>query len=197
MTPSPRKAELLDAVLEDLVAHGVANTSLRPMAARLGTSPRMLMFHFTSKEELLREALEALHARLQASLARMATRKSNDTAPLRQFWDWATQPKNLPYLRLIYETQMIAAANPKEFGHYLRKTSSEWHASALRAMSESLKNDSLATLCIAVFDGLFLELVSGGDHRRLTGALDEFIRMARAYAATKAYTVRERPDRPT
>ena len=69
MTPSPRKAELLDAVLEDLVAHGVANASLRPMAARLGTSPRMLMFHFTSKEQLVREALERLHARLQSSLA--------------------------------------------------------------------------------------------------------------------------------
>jgi hypothetical protein len=52
-----------------LVAHGVTNASLRPMAARLGTSPRMLMFHFTSKEQLVREALERLHARLQSSLA--------------------------------------------------------------------------------------------------------------------------------
>ena len=183
MTPSPRKAELLDAVLEDLVVHGVANASLRPMAARLGTSPRMLMFHFTSKEQLVREALERLHARLQTSLAGMATGKNNDTAPIRQFWDWAASAKNLPYLRLIYETQVIAAANPAEFGHYLRKTSSEWHASALQAMSESLKSESLATLCIAVFDGLFLELISGGHRKQLTEALDHFIAMARAYRA--------------
>src|SRR6185312_10256717 len=113
MTPSPRKAELLDAVLEDLVAHGVASVSLRPMAARLGTSPRMLLFHFTSKEQLVCEALEALHARLQTSLAGMAAHKSDATAPLRQFWNWATSAQNLPYLRLIYETQMIAAANPE------------------------------------------------------------------------------------
>ena len=35
---------------------------------------------------------------------------------------------------------------------YLLKTSSEWHASAPQVIFESLKSDSLATLCIAVFD---------------------------------------------
>jgi hypothetical protein len=47
-------------------------------------------------------------------------------------------------------------------------------------MSESLRSISLATLCIAVFDGLMLELMATGDRRRLTRALDEFIALVRA-----------------
>jgi hypothetical protein len=42
-------------------------------------------------------------------------------------------------------------------------------------MSQAMKSTSLATLCIAVFDGLFLEFVATKDRRRLTRALDDFI----------------------
>jgi AcrR family transcriptional regulator len=37
------------------------------MAARLGTSPRILMFHFKSKEGLFQEVLQELHSRLRSS----------------------------------------------------------------------------------------------------------------------------------
>ncbi|MGC2261119.1 MAG: TetR/AcrR family transcriptional regulator, partial [Candidatus Sulfotelmatobacter sp.] len=70
---SSRKIELLDASLRYLVEHGVANISLRPMAAALGTSPRILMFHFKSKEGLLQDVFAELNSRLQASLRTMAS----------------------------------------------------------------------------------------------------------------------------
>lgn len=60
---SSRKQELLDAALAYLLEHGVANASLRPLAEALGTSPRMLIFHFKSKEGLLRDVFEALNSR--------------------------------------------------------------------------------------------------------------------------------------
>ena len=177
---SNRKQEWLDAALAYMSERGVANLSLRPMAAALGTSPRMLMFHFKSKEGLLREVLGELHARLQASFRAMvcADRGPRRVAPLKQFWQWATSPSNLPYLRLLYEIQVIAAQNPGEYARYLKEASETWHAISLQALSPAIRTGPMATLCVAVFDGLFLELMSTGDQRRLTRALDHFISMA-------------------
>ena len=120
---SSRKIELLDASLRYLVEHGVANISLRPMAAALGTSPRILMFHFKSKEGLLQDVFAELNSRLQASLRTMASTDFDPlrVPPLKRFWQWATRKENFPYFRLLYEAQIVALQNPKEYGRYLQK----------------------------------------------------------------------------
>lgn len=83
------------------------------------------------------------------------------------------------------EVQVIALQDPQAFGAYLNKAAGDWHDLALRSMSDSLKSSSLATLCIAVFDGLLLELMATGDHRRLTAALDEFIHLVARHRASE------------
>ena len=175
---SSRKEELLDGALSYLVEHGMANVSLRPMAAQLGTSPRILMFHFKSKERLLQEVMEELQARLQSSFVGITKSERRAVPPLRSFWTWATEKRNLPYLRLIYEVQIIAAQNPKVYGPYLQKVSRDWQDVVLQNLSQSSRSEDLATLCIAVFDGLLLEMIMTGDRSRLTGALDKFIALA-------------------
>jgi AcrR family transcriptional regulator len=183
---SSRKVELLDAALRYLVEHGVADASLRPMAAQLGTSPRILMFHFKSKERLLEEVFEELNNRLQNSLKAMAGQGANQQGvpSLKRFWQWGSRKENLPYLRLLYEAHIVALQNPQEYGRYLRKVSGDWQATALGLMSPSLKSPVMASLCIAVFDGLMLELMGGGEIRHLTGALDLFISIANLGAPT-------------
>lgn len=177
---SSRKIELLDASLRYLVEHGVANASLRPMAAAVGTSPRILMFHFKSKEGLLQDVFEELNSRLQTSLRTMAATGFNPSRvpPLKRFWQWATSKENFPYFRLLYEAQIVALQNPKEYGRYLQKASGDWQAATFDLMSPSLKSKAMASLCIAVFDGLMLERMGGGDLPRLTESLDLFIAMA-------------------
>jgi AcrR family transcriptional regulator len=178
---SNRKTELRDAALAYLLEHGVANVSLRPMAAQLGTSARILMFHFKSKEGLLREVLQELNSRLQSSFLRIRSTGSDAhrAPPLKLFWLWATRKENFPYLRLLYEVQIIAVQNPAQYRRYLKKASLDWQTVAFQALSESLRNNVMATLCIAVFDGLLLELMNTGERPRLTRALDHFISMAR------------------
>jgi AcrR family transcriptional regulator len=195
---SRRRAELLDAALRYLVQHGVANASLRPMAAELRTSPRILMFHFESKEGLLRSVFEELNSRLQASLRAMASTDEPGSAsgpPLKRFWLWANREDNFAYCRLLYEAQIVALQNPREYGRYLRNVSDGWQATALELMSPSLADGAMASLCIAVFDGLMLERMSGGDQRRLTQALDRFIAMATRAPARRAAARTSRPRR--
>jgi hypothetical protein len=107
-------------------------------------------------------------------------------SPIEFFWNWATERKNEPYLRLLYEAQIVAIQDPHEYGEYLRNASKQWQASALQAMAGSYRTEPLTTLAIAVFDGLFLEYMSTGDHARLTRALKAFIEMAKEAHGAKA-----------
>ena len=143
------------------------------------------MFHFKSKEGLLQEVFEELHSRLLASYLRLADRRlakspEREVPPLKRFWLWAIAKKNFPYLKLLYEAYIVAAQNPKEYGRYLKKASQDWQNMAFQTLSESLRSKEMATLCIAVFDGLMLEMINSGDHSRLTRALDSFIAMTSA-----------------
>lgn len=177
---SNRKSTLREDALIYLTQHGLAAASLRPMAAQLGTSPRMLMFHFKSKEGLLQEVLEELQSRLQTSFLRASRSRNQGVPPLKSFWLWAIERKNFAYMRLLYEAHIVASQNPKEYGPYLRKVSLDWQTIVFQTLSKSLRSKAMATLCIAVFDGLMLEMINTGDRSRLTRALDEFIAMAAA-----------------
>jgi len=98
--------------------------------------------------------------------------------PLRRFWLWANREENFAYFRLLYEVQIVALQNPRVYGRYLKNVSDTWQAAALPLMSPSLRDRTMVSLCIAVFDGLMLERMSGGDQKGLTRALDRFIAMA-------------------
>lgn len=141
----------------------------------------MLLFYFKSKEGLLRDLLGELQKRMLASFGEMAHSETgpNSDPLLKRFWEWATNKKNFPYMRLLYELHIIAAQNPAEYQRYLKEISAEWQEVTLKFLSDSIRTEPMATLCIAVFDGLFIELMSTGERARLTRALDHFISMAR------------------
>lgn len=174
-----RKQELLEATVAYLLEHGLADLSLRPLAATLGTSARLLIYHFGSKERLTGEVLDALQSRLRDSLSDIlaARREDEPEPPIRVFWRWAISRRNFASLRLLYELQILAAQNPGSYARYLRRNSREWIELVRTALPPGERTAAMATLLVAVFDGLFLELVSTGDRKRTTEALDEFIRI--------------------
>jgi AcrR family transcriptional regulator len=181
---STRKAALLENLIAYLIRRGVADLSLRPMAAAVGTSARLLIFHFGSKERLLIEALDEMQARLQRSLADLMAGESGVArlAPLRLFWDWALKEQNLPQLRVLYQLQILAAQDHKTYGKYLKRNSLNWLVFVQAALKPSQRSTTLATLIVAVFDGLLMEVMSTGDRRRASAAIDDFLVMARKHA---------------
>lgn len=184
-----RKEELLDALIRYLQRHGLADLSLRPMAAATGTSARLLIFHFHSKERLLAEVLAEMHSRLQRSFAeQLAAKPAPRRVPLlRAFWDWAVSGENYDYHRLLYQLQILAAQNPKTYGRYLKQNSMSWLKLIQPALPPSQRTAAFATLYGAVFDGLFIELMSTGDKRRVTRSLEEFIHLVQAHAASATH----------
>lgn len=180
--------ELLGRLTAYFSEHGLPNVSLRPMAVQVGTSARLLIFHFGSKDQLVAEVFEHIQAILTNSLADTLSQRDRHTrvAPLRAYWDWATNRKNLPLWRLLYELQMLASRNPGKYGKLLKRNSVQWRDLIDGARPELRPSSSWASLFAAVFDGLFLELLATGDRKRTTAALDTFVKIASAAQRVEA-----------
>jgi len=181
-----RKQELLDGLIDYLVRHGPSDLSLRPMAAEIGTSARLLIFHFQSKEQLLIAVLEEMQARLRRSLAALqAAKETRKPVPLlKVFWQWATAEETFGYLSLYYRLHILAVQSQGAFAPYLERNAQNWLQAIQAALPESRRSPAFATLLGAVFDGLFIELMSTGDRKRTTAALDQFLQLAARPVAT-------------
>jgi AcrR family transcriptional regulator len=66
--PGPDRTALLDALAAHVLDHGLNTASLRPLAAAAGTSDRMLIYHFGSKDGLIAALLRHLADRMKAGL---------------------------------------------------------------------------------------------------------------------------------
>jgi AcrR family transcriptional regulator len=172
--------DLLPKCLRYFLKHGVAHLSLRPLAAAVGTSARMLVHHFGSKEELVAAVMTQVRHRLQGLLATVADAgHGGATDVMLAFWTLATSPANLPYLRLLVEVQVLALQNPRLYQTYLRSTSRSWLTLIKAELPKTKDRSAMATLCTAVIDGLMLELLSTGDTQRTRNALSLFIKSCR------------------
>ncbi len=90
-------ASLLDRMSDHVLAHGLTQATLRPLARAAGTSDRMLIYHFGSKNGVIAAVLDHLAARLTALL---------DAAPL------ATQDNLAGMIEALLGLMRDAAARP-------------------------------------------------------------------------------------
>lgn len=176
---SRRREDLLNASIEYLLENGVADLSLRPLAAKVGSKARLLIYHFGSRDALITEAMLVVRERVQENFAALV-RNSRDLRPsqvVRDFWAWATSRQHDRYLRLFFEVHGLALQNPKRYGRYLEGAFTTWverMGTVLPATLSRTKRRALASLAVGTVVGLMLDYLSSGDKKRTSNALDEF-----------------------
>ena len=98
---------LVRLVAEHVLAQGVTSLTLRGLARAVGSSHRMLLYYFGSKEQLVGEALRTVGRDLFPSFdAVWSSLERGDgdlRADLQRVWDVIADPANLPFLRLFFE----------------------------------------------------------------------------------------------
>jgi AcrR family transcriptional regulator len=190
-----RRGELLDAVVDYLAQHGLADVSLRPMAKALGVSVNALVHHFGSKEELVVTALHRA-AELQDEvedrwLARVPAMPEAEL--MRRWWRWLNaSPANLAIVRLGIEAAALDATASGLPGAVRADQIGRWRASIEeRLMAEGVPVEDAAveaSLAKAMFTGLIVDLLATGERRRLTAALEVGLaRLERLVPATTPY----------
>ncbi|HEX6464305.1 MAG TPA: TetR/AcrR family transcriptional regulator [Vicinamibacterales bacterium] len=200
-TDTPRRDELLDSAAAYLLRHGVAGMSLRPMAAAIGTSARLLIYHFGTKERLLVEAMGVIRARARTgaeAMLRGAPVQDDLGELVRDFWRWCTSTKNRAYLRLLFEVHGLALQYPKSYAGYLEGSVKHWIELLTGALRARLgrEAEAIATLIVGTIDGLLMDYLSTGDLNRTTQAIESLASGHRALTRAQTHRKSKRRTSP-
>lgn len=174
----PRRQQILAAVVDYILEHGIAQLSLRPLAAASGTSARLLIYHFGSKEGVLAAAMAVLRDRLGTAVGSAPAHRSPG-ALLRHMWHLATRRESRHALALLFEVLVLAMRDPAPYRIYVEESRHRWRALIEGVLPRAVSNAQrrqLSTYAIAALDGLLLDLLVTGDLRRTSAAMGLFAR---------------------
>jgi AcrR family transcriptional regulator len=172
-----RPEALREAIVEYLIAHGLADLSLRPLAKAVGSSPRVLLYYFGSKEGLIIQVLADVRQRQRASYGQAA---GNLTEACRFIWKRMRAPGSEPLFRLFFEAYGLALRYPKLYKSFLQATIDDW----LELIAGSLHDGghgqaqarARATVVLAGLRGFMLDYCTTHDRKRLDAAVDLWLR---------------------
>jgi AcrR family transcriptional regulator len=180
--PDAARERLLAAAIEYVGAHGIGDVSLRTLAAALGTSHRMLIYHFGSKEGLLRAIVEELERQQRDALADLM-RDPDMTVPElgRRMWKRFADPALWPYEKLFFEVYAQALQGRPHARPLLDAVLEPW----FEPLTELYRRDGLsrararayARLGVAATRGLLLDLLATEDRRGVDQAMKLFMEL--------------------
>ncbi|MGH9227390.1 MAG: TetR family transcriptional regulator [Acidimicrobiales bacterium] len=179
MSAPGRRDELVEGALAYTLRRGVADLSLRPLAAALGTSDRMLVYHFGSKRALIDQVLDRASSHLAAIVLDEMAAGGTAAERLENLWDRLASPDAAPYLRLWFEVQGLALMGRAPYDESAPRLLRAWvelSASILTDMGlAAAEARRAATVEVAAIQGLLLDLLATGDRERADAAARDVI----------------------
>ncbi len=161
-----KKKELLERCLAAAIEVGVLDSSVNQIAKRIGSSGRMLIYHFGSKQELERQIISCLETRLREKLWSFQDISFEEmdclAKPLFEMWKHLTSPEMCGLLRLTMELNQRAIKGDSKIRLFLERESEEWIDSLFK-----LTNDKTIALSIFhLFQGAILDYLTTGNTQR-------------------------------
>jgi AcrR family transcriptional regulator len=191
--PSARRTELLELAYQYAMQRGRTDLSLRPMAAAIGSSPRVLLYLFGSKDGLIRALLARARTDELSVLAELrqadwhvswATPAQDPEAQqlgglaeaAERIWSWLSDEARRPLLRLWLDGYARSLSEPNgPWTGFARATVDDW-LSLLADLQPAPRRPTAVglaerTLVLAVLRGALLDLLGTDDVARTTAAV--------------------------
>ena len=183
---SPRRAELLERTLEYAARTNLSELSLRPLAAEIGSSPRVLIYLFGSKDGLLREVLAVSRQRQLAVVHRAMEESAAPADVLGRLWAWMCEPEHLPIARLFFESYIRSLGGGEPWAAFAVDSVRDWEPPLRRILRTSRDSqdasaeptDAEVTLTLSVLRGLLLDLLATGEVERIDLAWRRFVQLS-------------------
>jgi AcrR family transcriptional regulator len=179
MTASQARERLLAAAVEQAMRGGIADLSLRELAAAIGTSHRMLLYHFGSREGLLTAVAQAVEEAQRAVVSEWGITSANS----RRLWQHFSDPRRWPAERLFFELYAHALLGRPGTEGFLDNAIEPWVSALTPAFVREAGLDEAtaraeARLAVAVTRGLLLDLLATGDRVAVTEAFERYLHHA-------------------
>jgi AcrR family transcriptional regulator len=181
---SPRRDELLERAYRHVLDRGLAGMSLRPLASEIGSSPRVLLFLFGSKDGLVRALLARARADELAFLARIPVEEETSLERVgMEVWRWLVAPGHRGLLTLWTESYARSLIEPDgPWAGFAAGTVQDWLALLAEGQParerRTADGEAQRTLVLAVLRGALLDLLATGDVPRTTRAVERALSSA-------------------
>lgn len=176
--PSVRQQELLDLAYGYALAHGLADLSLRPLAAAIGSSPRVLLFLFGSKDDLIRALLARARSDEMAMLTELRTAApgADLATAASHLWRWLSATEHRDLLRLWVEGYARSLVEPSgPWADFAAGTVRDWLDVLAEYQPARARHTKRAvaqrTTILAILRGALLDLLATGDEGRVDAAV--------------------------
>jgi AcrR family transcriptional regulator len=185
MATTQARERLLDAAVGHALDTGIADLSLRQIAAAIGTSHRMLIYHFGSREGLLAAVTQAVEQQQRDALLEPGITTPDGAW---QAWRHLSDPKLWPQERLFFELYVYALRGRPGTEGFLDGIVESWVAPVAAAQVQAGADERAARadarLGVAVVRGLLLDLLATGDRTGVDEAYERFLTRAPGTAAS-------------
>jgi len=150
-----RREEWTEAATDYALEHGLIGLSLRPLAAELGTSDRMLIYHFGSKDELVAAVLRSSNDRSTAYLKGLPPSADLRGAVL-NLWTAMRNPTLDTCTRLYVEAAALGLFGREPYVSVVREANAVWIAALVDHLVRSGVRRPLARRVVEIVDAAFL-----------------------------------------
>lgn len=170
--------DLLQTIVDEVAAHGLADRSLRELADAVGSSHRMLLYHFGSRDGLVAAVVAHVEAGQRLALAADvgSSAPTDAVSVMRASWARTSDPAMRPLVQLFFEA--VAYAGRTGSADF----TGPWIADALAAAQRLGVpfDEADARLGVAVIRGLMIDVLATDDLAAATAAFERFVELVGA-----------------
>ena len=174
-----KRVELLERIVDYVMANGLSDLSLRPLADAVGTSPRVLLYYFTSKEALIASVMAGSRERQRAIFDELPRNPQSYADTVRAAWALMSNPKHERVFRLFFEVYGLALQDPHRFPDFAERAVNDWLAylgvGAREEGHTPADARAIATVLLAGYRGFLLDLCATRDRKRIARAVELWI----------------------
>jgi AcrR family transcriptional regulator len=152
-----RREELAEAATDYALEHGLIGLSLRPMAQALGTSDRMLLYHFADKDDLVATILRSTVARSARNLRELPTPRDLRSAVIELWRAVSTGPQE-SCQRLYVEAAALGLFGREPYATTVRETNAEWVSAVAGHFERAGLSKAAARQATVLVDAAFMGL---------------------------------------
>jgi AcrR family transcriptional regulator len=169
MTPSERRDAIVAATVDVARRKGLASTTVRDVAAEMGTSSGLIHHYFTSMDDVLAAAFEVVASQDLGLSARLMASADSPVEALRIFFRTYT-PSDKDWAFQLWLDAWAEAARRPAVQATSRRLNLEWQGLLERTIASGVRSGTFscddpggaAWRILSLLDGLALQVVAHG-----------------------------------
>ena len=152
-----RRVALAEAATDYALEHGLIGLSLRPLAAAVGTSDRMLLYHFADKDDLVASVLRVSTDRSVQEI-RALPPAADVSSFVVGFWDASVTGQLERCQRLYVEAAALGLLGQEPYASVVREANDRWTAALESRVVEAGCPPAAARRVVVLLDAAFMGL---------------------------------------